>query len=152
MRAIDVFVRQITDARDHPWESLLPTIRELTEAEAAWQAPCYRAESDEAGWPANGSILWHLVHLAHCKQAYLAQLEGRENPDFEPPQGLDAALDRLSSLHDAQRDAIAALRDADLEREMPGGVRLDEFLTSTLRHDVWHAAQIAVARRLYRTR
>ena len=59
---------------------------------------------------------------------------------------------RLEEIHAARRERVASLSDADLELSVRNGMNVDEYLTSTIRHDIWHAAQIAVARRLWRTR
>jgi hypothetical protein len=150
MRLIDVFLRQFDNAWHHRWESLEPLLDGLTEEEALWQAPCYASEP--SGRPSPGSIHWHLDHLARCKREYAAMLRRDSGPAHGPPAPLPETLARLRDAHRAQREAIAALGDADLERPAEGGMSVAEFLASTIRHDTWHAAQIAVARRLWRTR
>lgn len=151
MRAIEVFLRQFDDAWRHRWESLLPVLDGVTEEEAAWQPPCYRSEPATA--PPAGTILWQIDHLARCKRAYTATLRGH-SPE-KPPEAARTfaeALERLADAHRAQRETIASLVDADLDRPAEDGMTVAEFLTSTIRHDTWHASQIAVARRLWRTR
>ena len=146
MRAVDVFLPQFDEAWRHEWESLMPVLEGVTEAEAAWQAPCYRGET-------GGSILWHVAHVAHCKRAYTARILDRPGTPVESePSSFADALRRLEESHAAQRDVIAALADEDLSRVLSNKMPLDEYLTSIIRHDIWHAAQIAVARRLWRTR
>ena len=64
----------------------------------------------------------------------------------------DEDLALLRHAHARQREAIAALTDADLDGRVGSAMNVAEFIAMTVRHDVWHASQIAVARRLYRNR
>jgi uncharacterized damage-inducible protein DinB len=150
MRAIDMFLRQLDDAWRHRWESLMPVLDGVTEQEAAWQAPCYRSEPASA--PPAGTILWQVDHLTRCKRAYTGALHGRSPEPHEAARTFAEALERLEDAHRVQRETIASLAEADLDRQVEDGMTVAEFLTSTIRHDTWHAAQIAVARRLWRTR
>ncbi len=152
MRAVDVFLRQIDEAWRHEWESLMPVLEGVTDDEASWQAPCYREEPAESDWPAPGTIYWHVVHIAECKQAYTAHMRGAETGPFELAGSFAADVEQLKRIHRVQREAIASLSDDDLEKVLTNDTPLGEYLTSTIRHDTWHAAQIAVARRLWRTR
>jgi uncharacterized damage-inducible protein DinB len=151
------FVDQMGEAWEHHWESLRGALAGVTEEEAAWQHEAYRAEEREEGWPPPGTILWQIAHVAHCKRFYTRVLEarGRTRPEAEPRtpvNGLAAEVDALERAHRAQVAGIAALAEGDLERRVPTGMSVREFVAHQVRHDVWHAAQIAVARRLYRTR
>ena len=58
----------------------------------------------------------------------------------------------LDAAHNDQRAAIANLEDADLQKVVGNGMRMDEFLAMVIRHDTWHAGQTALARRLWRTK
>lgn len=156
MRLIDVFLLHFDDAWRHRWESLLPLLDGVTEEEAAWQAPCYRAEPIDR--PPPGTIRWQIDHLTRCKRAYTASLRNRGSAapvpeDRHEPAGTFAeAVERLRDAHRVQREVLSSLEDADLDRPVEGGMNVAQFLTSTTRHDIWHASQIAVARRLWRTR
>jgi len=158
MGAIDAYLRQFDDAWEHKWESLRSVLEGVGEAEAAWQAPCYRAEEHEEGWPPPGSVQWQVAHLAHCKRYYtkLIRARGQEGrppvPEREDADGVAGELAALEAVHRAQRAEIEALREEDLDRKVGTGMPLDEFLAMIVRHDIWHASQIAVARRLWRER
>ncbi|MCC7139838.1 MAG: DinB family protein [Planctomycetes bacterium] len=158
MDAIALLVQSFDDAWSHPWEALLPTLEGVTDEEARWQAPCYAAEAPEAGWPPPGTVWWHVAHLAHYKAYYAAVVRARTAatvPDPAPrvPRATFAEdLESLRRAHDEQRAAVAALTPADLDGLVRDRTPLAEFLAATLRHDAWHGGQLAVARRLWRTR
>ena len=158
MNAVAVYLRQLDDAWAHRWESLTAVLEGVTEKEADWQAPAYAAEDREEGWPAPGTVRWQVAHIAHCKRYYTKFIRApgvSERPPAEPRTPLAtfaAEVGALEEAHAAQRTALAALRDADLEEPVGNGMPMAEFLAMAIRHDAWHGAQIAVARRLYRHR
>jgi uncharacterized damage-inducible protein DinB len=158
MTAAAVHLRHLDDAWSHRWEGLREALAGMTEEEASWQAPCYAAEPREEGWPPPGTIAWQIAHVAHCKRYYAAMLHrlgATERPPevpWSPPATLAGLLGALEAAHGAERDAVAALTDADLPRRAPNGMTASEFVAMCVRHATWHAAQIAVARRLFRTR
>ena len=145
------------DAWSHSWESLQGTLKGVAEDEAAFVPADYRGEEQEAGWPAAGSMLWQVAHLMHCK-AYYTQLilqrgDTPGNPEAEPfePRGDFAAYcAALDGTHGRQREVMAALTQADMDLKVGNGMALPEFLSMIIRHDIWHASQIAVARRAWR--
>jgi hypothetical protein len=155
---LDVLLLAFDHAWEHKWESLQGALRGVGPEEAAWQAPAYATAEREDGWPLPGSMAWQVAHLAHCTRYYTALIlqRGRPGEPATPPrpphQGFEEEVAGLRAAHAAQRAAIAALSDADLELRVGNGMGLVEFVTTCTRHDVWHAAQIAVARRLYRER
>lgn len=116
----------------------------------------YRHEPVKSGWPRPGTIHWHVAHLEACKREYtaamLSQGPGGQGEAAAPATTFAEAVERLARAHAAQREVIRSLSEGDLTRLVQDGMRLDEFLASTIRHDTWHAAQIAVVRRLWRTR
>jgi len=151
MRIVDAFLLSLDNAWDHDWESLTSALSGVTEEEARWQAPCYADEAASESEPPPGTIHWQVAHLAYYKREYTARLLGDDDvPGPELPDRSTATFDEdLSSLrraHEAERAAMAALRDEDLTPD------LADFLTNIIRHDVWHGGQIALARRLYRGR
>ncbi|MEM8886075.1 MAG: DinB family protein [Planctomycetota bacterium] len=158
MRAIDAFLLQLDGAWDHAWESLRSALDGITDEEATWQAPCYRGEESAPGMPLAGTVHWHVAHLADCKDYYSACLRHRgkegavECEPLKPRASFAESLEQLKQVHEAQRELVASLQDEDLALTVENGVRVSEYLATTLRHDAWHAAQIAVARRLWRTR
>ena len=158
MRAVDAFLLHFDQAWDHKWESLTQTLVGVGPAEADWQAPCYADVEREAGWPLAGTVHWQVAHIAHCKRYYALMLTQRDRSG-RPPESPRAPnltwaqeVVELQAAHAAQRAAIAGLSDADLEARVGNAMGVGEFVAMCTRHDAWHAAQIAVARRLYRTR
>ena len=154
MSASSAYLQFFDDAWSHAYESLAGGIEGVTEAEASWQAPAYASVAREEGWPAPGTIAWHVAHLTHCKRYYADVIRRRaeaESPEPRPwatPATFDALVGLLKEAHAEQRTAIEALEDDDLEVVIEGDRRLADFLSATIRHDIWHAAQIAMARRL----
>jgi len=158
MRAAEVLLLAFDHAWEHTWESLQSALQGVGVQEAEWQAPAYAEAEREAGWPLPGSIAWQVAHVAHCKRYYTEVILQRARPGEPatpprpPHQGFEVELVGLRAAHAVQRAAIAALGDTDLATRVGSAMSLVEFVTMCTRHDVWHAAQIAVARRLYRAR
>jgi uncharacterized damage-inducible protein DinB len=151
MRAIDSFLVALDNAWSHDWESLMSVVEGVTEEEAAWQAPCYRAEPRRADAPPPGSIRWHVVHIAECKMSYTLRLRGNveaRSPDV-PPLGTRTFAGDLAALREAHRAERAAIEAFPDDAFTP---TVCDFLANIIRHDIWHGGQIAVARRLFRTR
>ncbi|MDF1729482.1 MAG: DinB family protein [Planctomycetota bacterium] len=145
------------DAWEHSWESLKEALHGVDEAEAAHVPADYDGEDREEGWPAPGSILWQVAHLGHCKAYYTALIAKRGstpgNPDAEALVPRDSFVEHLRALqeiHANQRAAIAGLTQEDMELKVGNGMLLPEFLSMIIRHDIWHASQVAVARRAWR--
>ena len=127
----------------------------VTETEAHRQPPPYQSEPQEEGWPAPGTIAWQVAHLTHCKRHYTqhfgrAGRTDQEPVDSQPWKPIESFKDLLAALreaHLAQRAAIAALEPKHLEEVAGNGMTYREFLAMVIRHDTWHASQIAIARR-----
>ena len=156
--ALAAWLRSFDDVFGHSWESVAQALDGVTEDVADWQSPAYAEEEREAGWPAPGTIAWHVAHLAFCKRHYTRILRARAAvPDVEPREPLSTFADELDALrraHAEQREAIEGLEPADLDRVVghQREMSIAEFLAMMIRHDAWHAGQIAVVRRLHRTR
>lgn len=158
VRAVDALLLAFDHAWEHRWESLSTALDGVGPEEAGWQSPAYAEVEPEAGWPLPGTIHWQVAHVAHCKRHYADCLLQRERagrppePPFVPGRGWDGTLAELRAAHARQREAIAALADAELDTRVGNAMSVAEFVAMTTRHDAWHASQIALARRLYRTR
>ena len=158
MTGVEAFLRQLDDSWEHKWESLSAVLATVEEDEADWQAPCYAEEEQEEGWPPPGTVRWQVAHVAHCKRHYTDFIKAPGSserppvPARKPTESFAEDRAELAAAHAEQRDAIASLSESDLELSVGNGMRLDVFLAMAIRHDSWHAAQIAVARRLWRTR
>ncbi len=158
MDAVAAYLAQFDHAWDHRWESLTGALAGVAPEEATWQAACYAGEAREPGWPAPGTVHWQVAHLAHCKRYYAAVIRARgapARPEVEPRPGERSFAEDVADLratHADLRRAIAECGAHELGVAVGGGMDLAEFLAMAIRHDAWHAAQIAVARRLWRTR
>jgi hypothetical protein len=144
------------DAWDHKWESVSYALSGISEDEANYQHSAYADEPEEPGHPPSGTILWHIVHLAHCYVNYAARVQSRPNEPGElpPPQyeSLPNAIENLRAARGSFREAIEGLSEEQLDDVLYYGKPVIDLARSTVRHDVWHGAQIMVARRLYRIR
>lgn len=149
----DELLAAYDDVGNHPWESLAMALKPVTEEEAWFQHPAYSDVEQEEGHPPSGTILWHLVHLAHCYIWYKAAIEQRPNKpnEVQPPHAssLAEAIQNLQHHRAALRDTIAAVDEKQLEEPLYYGKPILALVRSTVRHDAWHASQIVMARRLY---
>lgn len=156
MRTVDAFVLQLDQTWDHDFESIDRVLDGVTEAEATWAGAAWAEVEPEAGWPAPGTIAWQVAHLAYYKSYYarcVLHAVGRgPEPTVARAPAASFAEERegLAAAHAEQRAAIASLSDDDLDRPVIDGPPLADFLATTIRHDAWHAGQIAVIRRLRR--
>lgn len=154
---VDQFLQTHDDLREHPAESLALALRNITADEWYWQHPAYADEPMMPGLPPPGTPAWHVVHLAHCARHYARILEGLPEAveDDTPPPEFSGANDLLRCL-DEERSRlhrrIAQLDDGDLDAAVVYGRSVRDFLGMVMRHDAWHAGQIAMLRRLYRHR
>ena len=156
MNAIDTILRQLDDAWGHAFESLTAVLDGVTDEEWSWQPPGYDdVDQDEPG-PAPGTIAWHVAHLTACKQEYACHVRDRgkdvdlEGAEHQVPPGTKAQRKALEAAHAWLRHEVEALTPEDLTLKANHQMALDEFLAMTIRHDSWHAGQMAVARRLHR--
>jgi len=133
--------------------NLRGSIRGLTAAEAAWR-------------PAKGrhNISEIVVHSAYWKYAVWRRLTGQRRGSFplkgsnwfvRPASGpgddwkQDVAL--LDHTHRVLRDAIAGLPDRNLRRKSRGSkVSNFELIAGIAAHDLYHAGQIQLLKRLMR--
>lgn len=152
----DEILAAYDDAWSWRWESLTTALNGVTEEEAAFQHPIYSDVEREESHPPSGSILWHLVHLAHCYRHYVSSIELRpkQGEDYPPPEAnsLAEAISNLKLYRAELRNAIASVPEEQLDDEIFNYKTVAQFARMTVRHDAWHASQIAIARRLYRMR
>lgn len=151
-------------------------LRALDEAfqKKAWHGPNMRGsirglKSVEAEWrPGPGRHnIWEIVlHVAYWKYAVRRRLSGGKRGSF-PLKGsnwfasgkAEGALrweDAVSMLvreHTALRREVAALTDRDLGRRPTSGgkVQVETLVRGIILHDIYHAGQIQLIKRLQRT-
>jgi len=160
MSEMHAFLHQFDATWSHEWESVRAALDGVNDDEAAYQAPCYAGETTEDGWPPPGTIAWQVAHLTHCKRDYTAILRSAgtgagatpDAPPWVPVAAFAELRAQLKGAHEEERLAMSAITDAQLDDIAGDEMPLRDFLAMIIRHDAWHAAQIAVARRLFRTR
>jgi hypothetical protein len=120
-----------------------------------------------ASWrpaPGRHSIHEVVVHAAYWKYAARRRLTGESRGSFPlkgsnwfPRAGTDASVWRddvklLDDCHRSLRAAIEALPGADLERRSPGSPFTNTgLITGAAAHDLYHAGQIQLLKRLKET-
>ena len=143
----------------------------------AWHGPCLReavrgVTHREAAWrPARGRHnIWELaVHAAYWKYIAVRRILGETAMSFgepghnffsRPMKGTAGSqhaaqwrrdLARLAQMHKELRKAVATLQDSALDRHARGGRHTNRVLIAgEAMHDVYHAGQIQLLKRLRR--
>ena len=157
------------------WAGIAPLLRLYDESydRKAWHGPnlkgsIRRISSDRAAWrpnPSRHSIAEHVVHCAYWKYALRRRLRGDKRGSFackgsnwfaipsplsEPSWKEIVAL--LESEHRLLRDEIAAFPTERLD-DLPEGGKIPfvNLLYGIALHDVYHAGQIQLLKRLQGT-
>jgi len=138
------------------WESLDKKLEGVSAEEALYLHPMYADEPLEAEHPPEGTILWHLVHMANGYKWYLGVIEARpqkpEIADLPLARSLDEARENLRIWRQKFRDYIAALPEEALDEPHFDGRTPLLIARMMPRHDAWHTSHITMIRRLYRNR
>ena len=145
------------DNWSHRCESLRSILQGVTSEESSWQDAAYAAEPLVQGLPVPGTIRWQIAHLEHCARHYTEILLERpiaREPATPPPQTAEVPglIDLLERARRLLRQEIQQLTDVDLDAPCVRGMNVAEFVRMVIRHEAWHAGQLAVIRRLYRHR
>jgi uncharacterized damage-inducible protein DinB len=148
LRLID----QAYDKKSWHGTNLRGSLRGLSAQEAAWRPT------------ANRHNIWELaVHAAYWKYSVLRRLRGSERGGFPVkgsnwflrPEGSpdekawkeDLAL--LARMHRELREAVEGLSDEALDQIPPGSkTRSDDLISGVAFHDIYHAGQIQLLKRL----
>jgi hypothetical protein len=144
---------KITDSWDHPWEGFRSSYRGCSQAEAEWVAHCYESEEIEIGWPITGSILWHLNHVGACKAAYTWDLLHPVEVDNKSTwKVIFDIVDLETALNHTNESFVLAAKEFSYNGKImgKGGHEFSEYIGICLRHEIWHAGQMALIRRLYK--
>ena len=144
------------DVWSHRWESMGKLFDDISDEEANFQHESYVNAERYPKDPESGTILWYVHHLAHCYRYYINVITMHpERPEAAPHPAIEsigALLDVMKHDRAALRDAITAVPDDQLDEKVYNGDTIAAFVRMVTRHDAWHSGQVAVARRLYRTR
>jgi hypothetical protein len=151
----------LLDVLDHAYNrkswhgtNMRGSIRSVTVAESVWRPAVGRHNIGEL-----------VVHSAYWKYVVWRRLSGgvrgsfalkgsnffqRSDAKDEPQWKADVAL--LGRTHRELREAIAALPPRDLDRRAPGGiVTYRELVSGVAAHDLYHAGQIQLIKRMCRS-
>ena len=135
--------------------NLRGSLRGLTAAAAAWKPG-----------PKRHSIWEIAVHAAYWKYANRRRLTGEKRgsfayagsnwiarPDSPTEKAWKADVALLAEEHRRLREVIEAIPPAGRSRKVPGTRhRVETLISGTALHDVYHAGQIQLLKRLYRDR
>lgn len=150
---VELLLRALDTGYDHKsWHGpiLKGSLRGISPEEAAWRPAAGRHN------------IWELaVHAAYWKYAVLHRLRREvrfplKGRDWFPRPGEDAGeaawradLKILEQMHRGLREAVAALRDADLDA-VPAGSKttVQDLVLGAAYHDIYHAGQIQLLKRL----
>lgn len=154
--AVEVILAAIDRAYDRKsWHgtNLKGSLRGLPAERAAWRPA-----------PGRHNVWEYAVHAAYWKYVVRRQITGEPRGSFplagsnfferpEPGRASEEAWkeDRalLEAEHRKLREAVAGLSDADLKRQPAGGATtLLDLLTGIAAHDLYHAGQIQLLKRL----
>ena len=154
MTAIDVLLLQLDQAYDRKsWHgtNLRGSVRGLTETAAAWRPA-----------PRRHSIQEIVVHAAYWKYVVRRRLTGDKRggfplhgSDWFPRPVADARQWRedlllLDSQHRLLRDTIAGLDPNSLQKPLAGSVTPLYLVSGVIAHDLYHAGQIQLLKRMAR--
>ena len=138
---------------------------------SAWHGPnirgaIRRVDAEQAGWraePGRKTIADHTVHAAYWKYAGRRRLTGEKRGSFalkgsnwfDLEQPLSTATWKAyaklaDETHKGLREAACELSDRDLTRVTKGAkIDIQRLLYGIALHDVYHAGQIQLLKRLY---
>jgi hypothetical protein len=150
---VQLLLRALDTGYDHKsWHGpiLKGSLRGISAEEAAWRPAPHRHN------------VWELaIHAAYWKYAVLHRLrrevrfplKGRDwfpRPEGEISEAAwKADLKILEQIHRDLRAAVAALRDEDLDKTPDGSKRpVQDLVLGAAYHDIYHAGQIQLLKRL----
>lgn len=142
----------IKDSWSHPWEGFKSCFQNCSQEEIEWVDASYQSCEQEPGWPKTGSISWHLNHVGACKQSYIADIKNPNEDNLETNWEVVRDLFALEVVLDSiNKEFIEACEKADPKTAIKGkgGQTLSQYIGIAIRHEIWHAGQIALIRRLY---
>lgn len=155
---------------ENPRVSLLLRFLDQGYDHKSWHGPILKGSlrglsAEQAAWrpaPSRHNV-WELaVHAAYWKYSVLHRLcpevrfplKGSNwftRPEGEPSEAAwKADLQVLAGMHRDLRQAVAALRDEDLET-IPKGSKtsFQDLILGVAHHDIYHAGQIQLLKRLF---
>lgn len=152
----DELLAAFDDSWRFRWESLDKKLEDVTDEEALYQHPMYAGIPIEAEHPPEGTILWHVVHMANVYRWYRKVMSERPNEptvtDLPLAASLAIARENLKTSRQEFRNYVETLTEDQLDEKHFDGRTPLMITRMMVRHDAWHTAGITIIRRLYRTR
>jgi uncharacterized damage-inducible protein DinB len=131
-------------------------MKDVDDEMSRYQHPAYSSDVDTEYNAKTGSIIWHIAHLAHCHLQYADVITGRPEVPAEPPfpnvDTLQGAVEQITLSRAKLRSAIESVSEDELTDKVCGGDSVAAYVQTILRHDAWHFGQMAVVKRLYRSK
>lgn len=156
MNSKEELLSAFDEAWSFKWESIIASIAEVTDDEANFQHAAYASVEREEGHPPSGTILYFVFHLADCYAYYVSLIVNRpqrlELPTAPSVSNMNEAVALLTANRALLRDAVASLTEEQLQEPIYNHKTVAQLVRMSIRHDAWHSGQIAVIRRLYKTR
>lgn len=156
MSSKDELLIAFDEAWSFKWESITTAISDVTDDEANFQHAAYADVEREEGHPPSGTILYFVFHLADCYAYYVSLIADRplriEIPTANAVSNMAEAIALLTANRALLREAVASLNEAQLLEPIFNHKTVAQLVRMSIRHDAWHSGQIALIRRLYRTR
>lgn len=157
MTSIQLLLRNLDQGYDHKsWHGpiLKGSLRGVSAEQAAWRPAPDRHN------------IWELaVHAAYWKYSVLRRLRRDEvrfplkgsnwfpRPEEVSETAWKADLRVLEETHRELRRAVESLRDEDLETIPEGSkTRIVDLVLGVAHHDIYHAGQIQLLKKMYRSR
>jgi len=133
----------------------------------AWHGPSLKSvladvtAAEAAAKPlADGHSIWELVlHIAAWEEVFARRLDGQivaepdegDFPSVTDQKSWNIVVERLETAHAQLIGKVSNLKEADLEKIVPGKDFTIGFMVhGTVRHYVYHSGQIGLLKRLLR--
>lgn len=139
------------DSWSHPWEGFRTAYAHCSQDGLDWVSSLYDGEPDEPDWPRRGTISWNLNHVGACKEEYTWDIRHptcADNPcQWRVHRNRTSLFEALERVHE---DFLEACRLADPAVAIAGkgGQTLAAYVGIAVRHEIWHAGQIAMLHRM----
>jgi uncharacterized damage-inducible protein DinB len=153
METSAAYAALLRDTHRHPWDSVDSVLARVTPAAWSWACEAYADVEREPGWPPPGTVAWQANHLFACKAGYLETVRTWDRMADVDHVVIDDPVvlrRRFHELSDRFIDTVAAIPSARFAEPLgDDGMTMAGYLHMTVRHEIWHAGQIAMLLRLH---
>jgi hypothetical protein len=157
MKSTQAYQALFAEFNGDKWDSVQSAFADVDQTMAEWICPGFIADVDpRPGEPPPGCILWYGNHILACKEGYLVAVRTSNNTSESIHRPLPGIAEVIDGLNDVTERFLATLRDMDdefLSRNVSGTtMTVASYLNMAVRHEIWHAGQVALLKRLYKYR